>query len=158
MSALTIQKSIEETIAMEVASYSTSKRLQIYSIKPNDTSYCIVDFSRHENSPIGQVTATRYSYNSDNTTIKHHGFVLKTRQAVNTYVRILNIFHGEIVCFLVGGEPLPDHLEDHRTYLKAPKVIQHKVLCPDPGPDMDSEAIEISKLVAGVIWDLVANH
>ena len=83
MSSLTIQKSIEETIAMEVASYSTSKRLQIYRTNSAETSYCIVDFSRHENSPTGQVTATRYSYIYEDmhlqNTVKHHPFVLNIK-------------------------------------------------------------------------------
>ena len=148
-------KSIEEIIAMEVASYARTTHLQIYSINPNGTSYCIIDFSRNEHSPTGQVTATRYSYNHDNT-IKHDGFVLKTRQAVNTYVRILNVFHGEIACFLVGGKPLPNRLEDHRTYFEAPKVIQCMVLEPDP--DVEYVVTKNRGLVGDVIWDLVADN
>ena len=156
MSAL-IKKSIEETIAMEVASYSTSKRLQIYRTNSADTSYCLVDFSRHENSPTGQVTATRYSYIYEDmhlqSTVKHHPFVLKTRQAVDTYIRILDIFVGGIACFVVQGEALPNCLEDYRIYFKVPKTIHSMVL-----EDSDPVVKKNRELLVDAIWDLVANH
>ena len=158
--------SIEEEISREIASYTGTRRIQIFKVFGNEI-VCRGDFSRHENSPTGQVSAASFTYHFDNenrTVVKHNPIVLKSRQAVETYVRVVDmeeyILSGVTVCLLLHGNAVDGYVENYLPLLSDPRVHYSWYLTLDDEADEEAKkaALQVNRdLLVGTIWNLVAH-
>ena len=106
---MSIVHGIVEEMAKSIVSLTSTRHLQVYTRTPDNFLVCQVDFYRHENSPLGQVTAQQYTasweYGKVKQTFKHHPLVLRNRSALERFISI-NRFHVGI--FVIHEKkPLP---------------------------------------------------
>ena len=160
-----ITHSIEEEVAKEVASYMGTRRIQVFKVFGTEI-VCRGDFSRHENTPKGQISAASFSYHFDvghRAIVKHKPLVLTSRKAIESYVRLVdaeeNIFSGTTVCLLHDGNALEAYIDDYLPLLRDGRVHLHWYFHLDDDVDVKTKkaTIEANRdLLVDAIWDLVA--
>ena len=147
-------ESVEEIIAKEVSAFNTTpqpRRIQIYKHFADNYGYgCIADFSRHENSPKGQVKATKYyvACGEQGRVINKSSILIQSHQELRMY---LNHLHKDSYilsqlthfAFLVG-DPLPAYNVSSTAFYEK----THLQWCFETGSTIDD--------ICSAVWVLVA--